>query len=344
MKKPIVYLVAFLALLSACEKDPEIPNEESCNDCENDTYLYVSNEGPYGGTGSISKINVTKRTVYNDVYSSANAGIPIGSVVQSLAFHNNTGYAVLNGGDQITTFNESTNEYLSSFSVAYPRYINVSGDYGYVTSGNEAGKVYKFELSTNTIIDSVEVGNGPEQLIFTGGKIIVANSGGWINDSTIAIIDLETFKLDSLIEVGSKPTDIVEDKNGFIWVLASGQYENSKAPKLVQINPLNWSIEKDLTLGSDDESVSKMTIDKTQENILYYKSDGVYKININESSVPGIAFISATNCYGIEANSDVFLFVAPDFSSAGYVKQYSMNGDSIAQYDVGVAPNGGVFD
>ena len=149
--------------------------------------------------------------------------------------------------------------------------IAVSGDYGYVTSGNKAGKVYKFELSTNAIIDSVDVGNGPEQLIITDGKIITANSGGWINDSTIAIIDLETFKLDSLIEVGSKPADIAEDKNGFIWVLASGQYDDTKAPKLVQINPMNWSIEKDLTLGSDDESISKMTIDKTQENIFYYK-------------------------------------------------------------------------
>lgn len=344
MKKPIVYLFACLALLSACEKDPEIPNEESCNDCENDTYLYVSNEGPYGGTGSISKINVTKGTVYNNVYSSANSEIPIGSVVQSLTFHDNIGYAVLNEGEQITSFNKTTNEYISSFSVKYPRYIAVSGDYGYVTSGNKAGKVYKFELSTNAIIDSVGVGNGPEQLIVTNDKIIVANSGGWINDSTIAIIDLETFKLDSLIEVGSKPTDIVEDKNGFIWVLASGKYDDTKAPKLVQINPMNWSIEKDLTLGSDDESVSKMTTDKTLENILYYKSEGVYKVNINESSVPSVAFISASNCYGIEANLDVFLFVAPDFSSAGYVKQYSMNGDSIAQFNVGVAPNGGVFN
>jgi len=344
MKKPIVYLFACLTLFSACEKDPEIPNEESCNDCENDTYLYVSNEGPFGGTGSISKINLTKRTDYNNVYSSSNSEIPIGSIVQSLAFNKNTGYAVLNGGNQIISFNKTTNEHLSSFSVTYPRYISLSGDYGYVTSGNESGKVYKFELSTNAIIDSVDVGNGPEQLIITDGKIIVANSGGWINDSTIAIIDLETFKLDSLIEVGSKPTDIVEDKNGLIWVLASGQYDDTKAPKLVQINPINWSIEKDLTLGSDDASVSKMTIEKTQENILYYKSDGVYKLNINESSAPGVALISASNCYGIEANSDVFLFVAPDYSSAGYVKQYSMNGDSIAQYDVGVAPNGGVFD
>ena len=77
---------------------------------------------------------------------------------------------------------------------------------------------------------------------------------------------------------------------------------------------------------------------------MFYKSDGVYKINVNESSAPIAAFISASNCYGIEAKSDVFLFIAPDFSSAGHVKQYSMNGDSIAQYDVGVAPNGGVFN
>ena len=117
MKKPIVYLFACLTLFSACEKDPEIPNEESCNDCENDTYLYVSNEGPFGGTGSISKINVTKQTVYNDIYSSANAEIPIGSIVQSLAFHNNIGYAVLNGGDQITTFNESTRSKLQRCSL-----------------------------------------------------------------------------------------------------------------------------------------------------------------------------------------------------------------------------------
>ncbi len=344
MKKPIVYLFAFLISLSACEKDSEIANEESCNDCENDTYLYVSNEGPFGGTGSISKINITKRTVINNIYSSANDEIPIGSIVQSLAFQNNIGYAVLNGSNQITTFKKSTNKYLSSFSIKYPRYVSVSGDYGYITSGNQAGKVYKFELSTNAIMDSVDVGNGPEQLIISDGKIIVANSGGWINDSTVAIIDLETFKLDSLIEVGSKPSDIVEDKNGFIWVLASGQYDDTKAPKLVQINPMNWSIEKYLILGSDDESVSKMTIDKTQENILFYKSDGVYKINVNESSAPIAAFISASNCYGIEAKSDVFLFIAPDFSSAGNVKQYSMNGDSIAQYDVGVAPNGGVFN
>lgn len=342
MKKSIIYLFASAVLLTACKKDD--PITETCSDCDNDSFLFVSNEGSFGGTGSVSKINLTKQTVENDLYSNANNSVPVGSVVQSLSLTDQGGYVVTNGSDQIVGYNGSDFSHKNAITVSYPRYVASEGDFGYVTSGNYAGKVFKFNLSTGTIVDSVAVGNGPEQLVILDNKIVVCNSGGWDNDSTIAIIDKETFELDSLLEVGSKPTDILEDKNGDLWILASGQYASTKEPQIVQLNISDWSVTQSIVIGTADQNVSKMAINADKDMLVYYKSDGVYKLGVSETSAPSSPLISKGGWYGIEANADLFLFESPDFSSAGKVVQYTIDGDSITEYSVGVGPNGGAFN
>ena len=342
MKKSIIYLFASAVLLTACKKDD--PITETCSDCDNDSFLFVSNEGSFSETGSVSKINLTKQTVENDLYANANNSVPVGSVVQSLLLTDEGGYVVTNGSDQIVGYNGSDFSHENAITVSYPRYIASEDDFGYVTSGNYAGKVFKFNLSTGAIVDSVAVGNGPEQLVILDDKIVVCNSGGWDNDSTIAIIDKETFELDSLLEVGSKPTDILEDKNGDLWILASGQYASTKEPQIVQLNSSDWSVTQSIVIGTADQNISKMAINADKDMLVYYKSDGVYKLGVSETSAPSSPLISIGGWYGIEANADLFLFESPDFSSVGKVVQYTIDGDSITEYSVGVGPNGGAFN
>lgn len=349
MKKSILILFAGTLFLGSCTKDQNNDDDSTCNECissTDDSFLYVSNEGPFGGTGSISKINLSTNSIENALYADANADIPVGSVVQSLHLSENKGYAILNGGNEVAAFNGNSFENNAIIPVNYPRYMTSLNNDGFITSGNSAGKVYKIDLSTNKITDSVEVGHGPEQLLISGEQLIITNSGGWGSDSTISIINLATFEVDTNITIGSKPTDLVEDKNGMIWVLSSAQYDGDNAPKLVQLDPSNWSVLKSIEIGTVDELIKKIALNSKGDSIIYYNATDVYALDISDNNAPSNSLINEDGLYGVEVDplsGDIFLFDKIDYTSTGFVHRYTSAGVFKTTYDVGVLPNGGVF-
>ena len=349
MKKSILILFAGTFFLGSCTKEKDNDDNPTCNDCItsiDDSFLYVSNEGPFGGTGSISKINLSTNSIENSFYADANNDIPIGSVVQSLHVIEDRGYAILNGGNEVAAFNVNSFENNTIISINYPRYMTSLNNDGFITSGNYAGKVYRIDLITNMITDSVEVGYGPEQLLISGEQLIVTNSGGWGSDSTISIINLATFEVDTNIIIGSKPTDLVGDKNGMIWILASAQYDANNTPKLVQLDPSDWSVLKSIEIGTADESINKIALNSKGDGIIYYNATDVYALNISDNNSPSNALINEDGLYGVEVDplsGDIFLFDKIDYTSTGFVHRYTSTGVFKTTYDVGVLPNGGVF-
>jgi hypothetical protein len=47
---------------------------------------------------------------------------------------------------------------------------------------------------------------------------------------------------------------------------------------------------------------------------------------------------------GIDDEGNIYAGFAPDFSNNGFVKKYDMSGNEIAKYEVGIGPNGVVFN
>ena len=83
-------------------------------------------------------------------------------------------------------------------------------------------------LQSNTVADSIAVGDGPNTLVKSGNYVFVANNGGWGADSTVSVIDYSVNKVIKSIVVGEDPNELVADVNGDIWVICSDNNANSK--------------------------------------------------------------------------------------------------------------------
>jgi hypothetical protein len=121
--------------------------------------------------------------------------------------------------------------------VPTPRNIAFDDEYAYVSSwagayyGGDArkGAVYRIDLSTKTVKDTVNVGYQPEGLVAVDGNLYVANSGG-VNpngyENSVSIINTANFKVtgDITLPTHKNLQSIVADDDGNIWVSSFGDY------------------------------------------------------------------------------------------------------------------------
>ena len=71
------------------------------------------------------------------------------------------------------------------------------------------------------------VGYQPEDIVVSGNKLYVANSGGYrapVYDSTVSVIDLSTFKEIYKINVAINIQKMRLDRSGNLWVSTPGNY------------------------------------------------------------------------------------------------------------------------
>lgn len=350
MKNNFIAALSLSVLLVGCSEDNEGNGDSSCEKAfDFNSGAIVSNEGPFSGTGSLSHLDLENGKVTNFIYEDANCEVPAGQFIQSVAYNNEKGYVIVNGSGEVQVVGLANFKHNKTLKFSYPRYMAFKGNSGYLTNGNYAGKVYKISVGTSVVTDSVSVGFGPEAIVALDNHIVAANSGGYGSDSTISFINAATFEVDSTLELGYKPNDIVVANDGNIWVsckgLASWDVNGPTSPQLFEVNPSTMSIVNSYTIGTSSESASKLAINNAGDVIYYYKSDGLYAFNIDGSTLNNPVLISG-DFYGVEvnpSNGNILTFDAKDYASDGVVSVYSSNGDSLTSYSVGVSPNGAVF-
>lgn len=353
MKKLILYSATLAIVLSSCKKEEsktETEIETGCGTPFNySSGALVVNEGPWGGNGTLSHINFENDEVTSKVYEKANCDIPAGLFIQSVAANEGKGYVVVNGSAEIQIVDLTTFKHEKTLSLSYPRYMAFNEGKGYITNGTSEGKV--FVIEGNNITDSINVAKGPESILSSGSNLIVANKGVYPDvDSTISIINADDNSVTNL-HGWYKPNDIVEDKNGMIWVSCSGaaswETPGEVSPALIKIDLTTKTVVDTVIVGTPDESISKIAISPEQDVIYYYKSDGVYRYGIEGDYLADPAFITgATALYGLEvvpSTGDILVFDAKDYSSAGEVVKYNSSGTKLNTYEVGVSPNGAII-
>ena len=184
-------------------------------------------------------------------------------------------------------------------------------------------------------------------MIISNGKLIVTNSGGWGVDSSITFIDLATFTIDTTLNIGYHPNDLVEDVNGNIWVSCQGlgnwDPNGPSAPMLYEINPITKEILNSYTVGTSAQTVKRLAINTAMDVIYYYHENGdAFAFNIDGSTLNDQAFIEGS-FYGIAldpATDNVITFDAKGFTASSEMSVYSSTGDSLATYSVGIGANG----
>ena len=197
--------------------------------------LFILNEGAFPGASTLDLLDFRNKKYCTDIFAQANPEVVqgIGNTGNDMAVVNGRLWVLMNASNQVAVLSLPDAKLERVLDVESPRYIAQDGGYAYITSyagavyGGEdsiLGKVYR--IDSRTFESSfVEVGYQPEGLAVLGGKLYVANSGGynWTHDNRISVIDLATFNDVKVIETPVTNLFQLYAASSSIWVSSYGE-------------------------------------------------------------------------------------------------------------------------
>lgn len=363
MKFTFIRKFAVLAALAAvfaiqsCSDDPEplAPGQAG---------FYIVNEGAWRNNNtSISYYDRSSNTVTNDVFAIKNSR-PLGDQSQSMTVIGDKGYIVVQNSKKIEVINANDFSSVTTITenIVSPRYlIAVSSTKAYISdwgTGGATGTIKVLDLSTNTIVKTIEaVGAGTNRMIKVGNLVYVANSGAWgVTENTVKVIDIATDAITDTIETGENPNSLQVDKDGNLWVAASGEVAYNGDNSINIEGSIKGSISK-ITAGEevfrkyvDDVTYSGVTslsisVDGTQ--LYYLFNDAIYTMTTSAETLPVNMFKSPDHYYGLAIDpfdGSIIACKAPNFSSAGSIQIINPATGSVEKsFTTGIAPNGCAF-
>jgi DNA-binding beta-propeller fold protein YncE len=243
-------LLALIIIANACRKEVVVfSSEETKVDAAQSTVeyagFYLLNEGNMGTNKStLDYYNFGTGIYKKNIYAEINPTVPkeLGDVGNDLQIYGSKLYAVINCSNKIEVMDAQTTKRIGQIDIPNCRYIRFYGAYAYVTSYagpveinpnyTQKGYVAKVDTATLQILSTCIVGYQPDELEIIGGKIYVANSGGYMGASntskyerTVSVIDLNTFTEKKRIDVDYNLHRIRADKRGDLWVTSRGDYK-----------------------------------------------------------------------------------------------------------------------
>jgi len=355
MKKrllPFVLLFTVL-IISSCHKEPEPEPKDNGYS----TGIFILNEGAFGNSNaSVTYFDPDSLKVVNHLFEQINER-PLGDVAVSFTRSQNKGYIVVNNSQKIEVVNLKTFESTGSINgLSYPRQLMLIDDQrGYLTDGNFEGNVLVIDLPGLQITDTIPVGSGPEGMIRFRDRVIVANSGGFGNDSTLSVIDPVTDEVTDTWTVGYNPVQMVIDADNYLWVLCKGKtIWNSDwtlavetQSELVQLDPENGEVMNRIPVGTIGDFFwpEHLAITTSGDQLFFIENGGIYRILLAQPETPHTPFISGTFYgFGIEPyQKTIYSLSVPSFTRAGYLVRYKPDGTLIDSLMVGIGPNQVVF-
>ncbi len=334
--------VTSAVLLFACKKDKPSSNDNTTNVTPTSGgTVYVGCEGNFLSSNSkVSFYTEGTGSVVSDLYQVTN-GAGVGDVLQSMQNYGGKIYLVVNNSSKIQVCKPNTLQLETSITgFTSPRYIlPVSNSKAYVTD-LMANKVWKVDLTTNTISGSIALNGWCEQMQLVYGKVFVAN----YTTGKVYVIDSKSDVLIDSIVVSETAESMVQDANGKLWVLCNGNSFSSIAPAMYRINPVSKSVEQTFALTGYP---SKLCANSSNDT-LYFLNAGVYQFNCNASALPSTPLIDqgTSSFYGLSIHpesSKIFVGDAVDYISNGKVKMYKPNGTFTGSFTVGISPSSFLF-
>lgn len=171
-----------------------------------DYFLFVNNRS-LGDTGNDMKVYGSKLWIVMNVSSQIEVlDLKSGISIKRIAF-----------------FNENN-------VPRQPRYITFSENKAYICSFD--GTVARIDTSSLTVEAITRVGRNPDGIAVANGKLYVSNSGGLEKanyDSTISVVNLNSFSEIKKINVGINPFKLDVDSKGDVYSVVRGNNSTVKA-------------------------------------------------------------------------------------------------------------------
>lgn len=342
-------VLAILITATSCNKSED---EEPAEVPTGQRVILVGNEGGFGaGNASLSLVSTSESTVSNDLYSEANDGASLGDVLNSIGQFGEELFLIVNNSEKIEVVNASNFERTKTIAIAggSPRYISfVSESIAYI-SDLYGGGLHVVNPSTGGYESFIDLSNSVEHLLLRGEELWTSESidENFNPGDEIIIIDTQTNSEAENIQLSTGVNKLVEDRNGKIWVLCSGDGFASPAIPgyLYRIDPVSKQVEASWELPQvTGYAPVGLAISSNREELYYIMQGKVYRMNITDSELPEDPFIEPglTTLYTIHSDGQtgqIALTDVKDYSQNGTVHIYDSNGSEIGTYTTEIIPN-----
>lgn len=361
MKNSFYYLLFLLILstLSSCREDDfiSLPDEDKLPEQEasNIAGFYLLNEGNMNmNKASLDYYDYQTGLYTRNLYGTANptSTLGLGDVGNDLGLYGSKLYAVINASNKVEVMDAETTERIAVLEVKNCRYVTFDGGFVYVSAydgevslGNDKpnGFIAKYDTTNFDQINRIEVGRQPEEMAVSNGKLYIANSGGYSPpqyESTISVIDLDSFKVIKAIEVAINLHRVKADGKGNIYVSSRGDYYNTPSNLFVIDTQLDQVIDKfdipcsNLTISGDTAYVIGSAFDYSLGD---FKVDYAM-INTQTRELLSQPFISQELVdkikmpYGLAVDpysGNIYITDAGDYVSPGKLYAYNLKADSL---------------
>ncbi len=351
MKKMQSFLIVLMTLLFfiSCSDDDN-PIIVPLGDFENG--YFISNEGPFNnGTGSITFVGDDGIIVQN-AYKSVN-NEDLGNIVQSMALANENAYIVVNNSNKIVVANRFTLEKITEIKgedINNPRYFVAQGTTGYLSNwGDPFDTTDDFiaiiDLNSNTVTQTIAVGEGPEEMLLENSKLYVNLQGGYGQNNQVVIINTISNTIETSITVGDVPNSIQSDGTGNLWVLCGGKPDWTGDETLGQLFKITTSSNAIFSISFNVSEHPNLLV--LEGGNLFYNLNGkVFKMDSKATSLPVQAITGWDGFYYAMKghNGKVYATDAGDYSSEGTLKVFDSTSEVLLETNTtGIIPGDLVF-
>lgn len=201
--------------------------------------FYLLNEGNMGSNKcTLDFFDCATGYYRKNIYAETNPGVvlELGDVGNDIQTYGSKLYAVINCSNFVEVMDKANARHIGKIDIPNCRYIVFHEGYAYVTSyagpvqidpNARLGYVAKVDTATLQVVAQCAVGYQPDEMAVVGGKLYVANSGGYRvpdYDRTVSVIDLATFTETKKIDVAINLHRIKADRYGYLYVSSRGDY------------------------------------------------------------------------------------------------------------------------
>lgn len=356
-------VITMVVLLFSCRKEEQIVPSTSTTVTGGESGeicgFFLLNEGNMGSNKSTLDYFDYQTGIYTkNIYAERNPGVvkELGDVGNDIQIYGNKLYAVVNCSHFVEVMDVRTARHITQISIPNCRYIVFKGRYAYVSSyagpvqidpNARLGYVAKVDTVTMSVVGTCTVGYQPEEMVISGNKLYVANSGGYRvpnYDRTVSVIDLDTFREVKKIDVAINLHRLELDKYGQIWVSSRGDYYDTPSKTFVIDSRTDEVIDELKLLPNSEMAVcgDSLYVYSTEWSYLTHRNTISYAIvNVRTRKVVTRNFITdGTNeqiaiPYGIAINPNTrefFVTDAKDYVTPGTL--YCFNPDGTKKWSV----------
>ena len=353
----LLLLSAAVCSLNSCRKEETGTPSSGSGGGEGETAgtvkgFFLLNEGNQGSNkASLDYFDYETGVYTKNIYPERNPGVvkELGDLGNDLQVYGEKLYAVIGGSGLVEVMDVNTAKHGGQISVPSGRRLAFKDQYVYISSyagplnfDPNARKGYVARVDTAQLgkVDTCVVGYQPEDIVVSGNKLYVANSGGYrapVYDSTVSVIDLSTFKEIYKINVAINIQKMRLDRSGNLWVSTPGNYydipsrtfvidtKTDKVTDTLEVPNANMALRGDSLLlysATWDMTTGKSTYSFTFIDTRTKKDAGQNFIKDGTDKNYTAAYEIAVN----PDNGDFFVTDAKDYITPGKIYCYGSDG------------------